>query len=248
MSLELGTVVIIVVAISLGGLVKGVTGQGLPQIAIPVMATFLGVEAAVVIMAIPGVVTNTWFMVRHRHEFGNTRDLPVLLGAGAVGAVAGTILLDSLNDDILSLVAASVIVGYAVIFLSHPTLRLGPAVTRYASPPVGLAAGVLQGATGMSGPLLATYLHGFRLDKEVYIVSITTMFLVSSAVQAITLARVGLYTTELLVLSLLSLAPIMVMMRVGVRFTDRVTRNTFDLIVLGLLLATAAKLVYDGLS
>jgi hypothetical protein len=212
------------------------------------MATFLGVEAAVVIMVIPGIVTNTWFMTRHRHQFGRTRDLPVLLGSGAVGAVAGTILLDSLNDDILSLVAASVIVGYAVIFLSHPTLRLGPAVTRYASPPVGLAAGVLQGATGMSGPLLATYLHGFRLDKEVYIVSITTMFLVFTTMQAVALVQVGLYTTELLVLSVLSLVPIMVMMRVGVRFTDRVSRHTFDLIVLALLLATAGKLVYDGLN
>jgi hypothetical protein len=49
--LELG---IILVAIALGSFVKGVTGSGLPQIAIPVMAIFLGVERAVVLMAIPG--------------------------------------------------------------------------------------------------------------------------------------------------------------------------------------------------
>lgn len=248
MSLELDKILIIVVAISLGSFVKGVTGQGLPQIAIPVMATFLGVEAAVVIMAIPGIVTNSWLMWKHRRHFNRTRDLPVLLIAGIVGAVAGTILLKRLNDDVLSLTLASVIVAYAIIFFTHPSLRLEPEVTRYTSAPVGVASGMLQGATGVSGPLLATYLHGYRLDKEVYVISITTIFQVFSVVQAVTLVGVGLYTTELFFLSLLSLVPIMVMLGAGARFTDRISRRTFDWIVLALLLATAVKLIYDGLT
>jgi uncharacterized membrane protein YfcA len=237
-----------VVAISLGGLVKGVTGQGLPQIAIPVMATFLGVEAAVVIMTIPGIVTNSWLMWKHRHHFSGTRDLPVLLVTGTAGVVAGTILLDSLNDNVLSLTLASVIVGYAVIFFTHPSLRLEPEVTRYTSAPLGMASGVLQGATGGSGPLLATYLHGYRLDKHVYVISITTIFQVFAVVQSVTLVGVGLYTTELFFLSLLSLIPIMAMLGVGVRLTDRISRRTFDLIVLAVLLATAVKLIFDGLT
>jgi uncharacterized protein len=247
-SLELDTVLIMVVAISLGGLVKGVTGQGLPQIAIPVMATFLGVEAAVVIMTIPGIVTNSWLMWKHRHHFSGTRDLPVLLVTGTAGVVAGTILLDSLNDNVLSLTLASVIVGYAVIFFTHPSLRLEPEVTRYTSAPLGVASGVLQGATGGSGPLLATYLHGYRLDKQVYVISITTIFQVFAVVQSVTLVGVGLYTTELFFLSLLSLIPIMAMLGVGVRLTDRISRRTFDLIVLAVLLATAVKLIFDGLT
>jgi uncharacterized protein len=246
--LELDSVIIITVAMAIGSFVKGATGQGLPQIAIPVMATFLGVEAAVVIMTIPGIVTNSWLMWKHRHHFSGTRDLPVLLVTGTAGVVAGTILLDSLNDDVLSLTLASVIVGYAVIFFTHPSLRLEPEVTRYTSAPLGVASGVLQGATGGSGPLLATYLHGYRLDKQVYVISITTIFQVFAVVQSVTLVGVGLYTTELFLLSLLSLIPIMAMLGVGVRLTDRISRRTFDLIVLAVLLATAVKLIFDGLT
>jgi len=246
--LELDSVIIITVAMAIGSFVKGATGQGLPQIAIPVMATFLGVEAAVVIMTIPGIVTNTWLMWKHRHHFSGTRDLPVLLVTGTAGVVAGTILLDSLNDNVLSLTLASVIVGYAVIFFTHPSLRLEPEVTRYTSAPLGMASGVLQGATGGSGPLLATYLHGYRLDKQVYVISITTIFQVFAVVQSVTLVGVGLYTTELFFLSLLSLIPIMAMLGVGVRLTDRISRRTFDLIVLAVLLATAVKLIFDGLT
>jgi uncharacterized protein len=248
MNLELDTVVIITVAMAIGSFVKGATGQGLPQIAIPVMASFIGVEAAVVIMAIPGVVSNTWLLWNYRRFFDRTRDLPVLLATGTMGAVAGTVLLDNLDADVLSLALASMIIGYAILYFAHPDLRLTPALTRYTSVPVGAAAGALQGATGVSGPLLATYLHGYRLDKEVYVLSIATIFQVYAVVQVVTLTGLGLYTTDRLVLSLLSLLPIMVLLRVGARFTDRLSRRKFDLLVLGLLLATALKLIYDAFS
>ena len=65
--------VVIVAAIAIGAFVKGATGGGLPQIAIPVMAAFIGVERSVVIMAIPGVVANGWLVWSHRAEAPQTR-------------------------------------------------------------------------------------------------------------------------------------------------------------------------------
>jgi len=88
---------------------------------------------------------------------------------GTAGAVLGTILLESLDPDILSLSLAGMIGLYILVYFLHPSLHLTPATTRWTSPPVGAAAGVLQGATGISGPLISTYLHGFRLEKEVYV-------------------------------------------------------------------------------
>ena len=242
------TILIIVAAMGVGSFVKGATGQGLPPIAIPVMATFIGVETAVVIMAIPGIVTNTWLIWTNRKHFRRTRDLGVLLATGMVGAVVGTFLLQTLDEDILSLTLAAMIAVYALVYLVHPDLRLPARVTRFMSPPVGLAAGLLQGATGISGPLMSTYLHGFRLDKEVYVLTITTVFQVYALVQAVTLAAVGLYTGNRLALSLLALLPIMAVLPLGARLTGRLSRQTFDYMVLSLLVASALKLVYDGLS
>jgi uncharacterized membrane protein YfcA len=245
---SLQSILIMVAAMGVGSFVKGVTGQGLPQIAIPVMATFLGVEAAVVIMAIPGIITNTWLLWNYREHYHNTRDLPALLLTGAVGAVVGTVLLDSLDENALSLILAAMIGVYAIVFFAHPNLRLQPKLTRVTAPPVGLAAGVLQGATGISGPLVSTYLHGYRLPKEVYVLSITTVFQAYAVVQAVTLAAVGLYTTNLLALSLLALVPIMTLLPLGARFTNRLSRGTFDYVVLALLVVSAVKLVYDAMS
>jgi uncharacterized protein len=246
--LELDTLLVIVAAMAIGSFVKGATGAGLPQLAIPVMATFIGVEAAVVIMAIPGIVSNTWLLWTYRRNYKNTRDLPALLATGTVGAIVGTVLLDSLDEDVLSLVLAGIIVLYTIAFFASPDLRLPRNVTRYASPAVGLGAGLLQGATGISGPLVTTYLHGYRLEKETFVLSITTIFQFFALVQTVTLLAVGLYTTERFAFSVLSLLPIMAMLPLGARFTSRLSRKTFDRIVLALLLAAAVKLFYDGLS
>jgi uncharacterized membrane protein YfcA len=245
---DLSELSIILIAMVVGGFVKGATGQGLPQIAIPVMASFLGVEHAVVVMAIPGVIANGWLLWTYRSHFRQTRDLPAMLVTGVFGAVAGTALLTTLDDRVLSLVLASVIGLYVVVFLAHPSFSLQPVVTRYSSPPVGLVAGVLQGSTGVSGPLLSTYLHAFRLDKETYVLSVTTMFLVFSIVQTVALTTLGLYTEARLGESLLALVPIMIMLPIGTRLTHTLSRRAFDLMILAVLVASGARLVYGALT
>ncbi|MGI8574849.1 MAG: TSUP family transporter [Egibacteraceae bacterium] len=237
---------IIVAAIAVGAFVKGVTGSGLPQIAIPVMASFLGVERSVVIMAIPGVVSNLWLIWTFRHAFGGSRDLPVLLTVGIGGVVLGTWLLQALDPRILALTLAVLVVVYVVLFLSPVEVSLSPRVTRWTAPPVGLAAGALQGATGISGPLVQSYLHAYRFDKQVYVVSIVTIYGVFSVVQTLSVAGLGLYTSGRLMESALALVPMAIMLPFGARVSRHISQRVFDYSVLALLIASAAKLVYDA--
>jgi uncharacterized membrane protein YfcA len=237
--------VVIVVAIAFGAFIKGATGGGLPQVAIPVMAVFLGVEHAVVIMAVPGIVANGLLVWSHRREAAATRDLPGMLAAGMVGAVVGTILLKSLDGRVLSAVLALVIVVYIVVATLRPGFTIPARITRLASPPVGLAAGGLQGATGISGPLLTTYLHGFGLPPRAYVFSLSVLFFVFSSAQAVTLAGVGLYTPVRLLESLLALVPILLALPLGVRAARRLSPQTFQRVVLVLLAASVVSLLHD---
>ncbi len=245
MGIEPLDLVVIVAAIAVGAFIKGATGGGLPQVAIPVMAVFLGVEHAVVVMAIPGVVANGWLVWTHRAEAPRTRDLPGMLAAGVAGSVAGTMLLDSLDGRILSGVLAGVIIAYIVIATVHPGFTIPARVTRFASPPVGLAAGGLQGATGISGPLLTTYLHGFGLAPRAYVFALSTLFFVFASVQTITLTGVGLYTPVRLVESGLALVPILLALPLGARAARRLSRQAFQRVILVLLAASVVSLLHD---
>lgn len=238
---------VIVVAIGIGSFIKGATGTGLPQVAIPVIATFLGVERAVVIMAIPGVVSNAWMVWSNREGLRASRDLPSLLSTGVVGAVAGTVALKTLDGRVLSVILAVIIIGYVVVATLHPDFHFSPRLTRYASPPVGLVAGGLQGATGISGPLLSTYIHGFGLPPQAYVVSLSVLFIVFSVMQTVTLFGIGLYTPDRILESLLALVPIAVLLPLGTKVARRWSAATFKRVILGLLVLTACKLLVDAL-
>jgi uncharacterized protein len=239
---------IILGAIALGSFVKGVTGSGLPQIAIPVIAIFLGVERAVVIMALPGIFTNTWMMWQHRAAATETRDLPVLLITGTVGAVIGTMGLSLLDPAVLSLVLASMGGLYVALFLSRFEVRLPPHVTRIVSPPLGLVAGVLQGSTGVSGPILTTYLHAYRLARAPFIFSLVTLFNIFAVAQVATLFQVGLYSPSRLIESFLALVPMLIFLPLGSRYSARLSQRRFDLYLVLLISGSVLLLAYDGLS
>ncbi|WP_162529649.1 sulfite exporter TauE/SafE family protein [Nocardioides caldifontis] len=243
---QLGEALIIVVALSVGAFVKGLTGTGLPQIAIPVMAATLGVERAVVVMAIPGIVSNAWLVWANRDMVPATRDLPALTVAGILGAGVGTVALTSVDGRLLSVVLASVILAYVVVVTWRPDLSLSARLTRWTSPPVGLVAGGLQGATGVSGPLLSTYLHGFALTPAAYVLSLSTLFLIFSVVQVATIAGLGFYTAGLLRESLLALVPIAVVLPLANRVSRRLPADLFRRLVLAGLVVAAAVLVVNA--
>jgi uncharacterized membrane protein YfcA len=144
-------------------------------------------------------------------------------------------------------VLAGVIVLYITVALAHPGFRFPPRVTRVASPPVGLAVGGLQGATGISGPLVTTYMHGYQLAPRAYVFSLAALFCIGAVVQTITLAAVGLYSSTSLVQSLLTLIPIVLFLPLGSRAARRLSPPSFQRIVLVLVAASAISLLHDAI-
>ena len=51
------TIIAILIAFALGGILKGATGAGAPIVTIPVIAAFYDVRVAVIIMVIPNLLT-----------------------------------------------------------------------------------------------------------------------------------------------------------------------------------------------
>jgi uncharacterized membrane protein YfcA len=242
------SLLVIVGAMAVGALVKGVVGTGLPTIAIPVMATFLGVEHAVVVMALPTVVTNSWLLWEHRHDASGARDLPVMLACGALGVGVGVWALVELDPRWLALALAGLIAAYVAVKLAKPSFSLPSEVTRYLSPPMGLGGGIVQGATGMAGPLVATYVHGFRLQPSAFVFSITAQFQMFALVQVIVFLTLGMYTPARFAESLLALVPVLLVMPIGMRLARRLDQRRFDLGVVAILLVMGAKLAYDALA
>jgi uncharacterized protein len=237
-----GQLAVIVLASALGAGVKGVTGMGYPLLAVPVIALATGVEDAVVVVAAPNLVANVYLCWEARPDRGQARDLGRLLGFGVAGAVVGTLALVRLPEAPLLIALALTIVAFVALFVYQPGLRITPSVSRRWSPMAGLLAGLMQGAVGVSGPVVATWLHGYRLSKTVYVYSITLIFGVTGAVQLLVLGTQGALTTDRLWGSLVAGVPVAVMIPLGVSLRRRLGGPAFERAVLAVLAVSAVGL------
>ena len=236
---------VLVAAVTVGALLKGITGMGLPPIVLPVLAGVIGVERAVVVLSIPTAATNGWLAWRHRAHRAETRHLGWMLTCGAAGALIGAWLLTALDDRIIVVALAVLVLAYVVVALLSPGTHLPARTTRVTAPPVGLVAGTLQGATGLSGPVLATYLHALGLTPEGFVLSISTLFGLFALAQATGLLALGRFTGQLAGEGVLVATLALLLLPVGMRLRSRLSRRAFDLLVLAVLVGSVTKLLYN---
>ncbi|MDH3262284.1 MAG: sulfite exporter TauE/SafE family protein [Acidimicrobiia bacterium] len=234
------------VAVAAGAFVKGVTGSGLPLIGIPFMASFLGVEHAVVVMLIPTAVANAWMVWANREAASEARHLWPMYLLGVVGTASGTWILVSFDDRWLSLALAAMIVLYATVFFAKPDLQFTRKFTDRANAPLGLAAGVLQGSTGLSGPIVATYFHGFRMARTTYLFTVTAMYGLFGATQIVALIGFGSFTLERFWQGMATLIPLALALPPGLRLSARISHTAFERSVLFLLLVVSIRLVWNS--
>ena len=238
-----GELLVVVAASALGAFVKGVTGMGYPLLAVPLLALVVGVTDAVVLVAAPNLAANAYLCWEARAARGEARDLGRLVGWGILGAAVGTVALVQLPEAPLLLALAATIVAFVVQFVRQPELRIDPATSHRWSPAAGAVAGLFQGAVGVSGPVVATWLHGYRLPKATYVYAVTLIFGVSGAVQLVVLLGQGAMTAERAVAAAVAAVPVALMIPVGIRLRDRLDGPAFERAVLAVLVLAAASLV-----
>ena len=233
--------VIVLVAVIIGSLAKAVTGMGLPVIAIPIAALFVDIDTAVVVIAFPNVLANAYLAFRERAHLHATRDLPTLAIAGIIGAVAGTLLFVSVPETPLIIAVIVAIFGYVALFFLHPDLRVGPVRSKRLAPGVGLVAGGFQGAIGISGPIVGSWIHSYRLPRGAHILSVTTLFMLTGFTQLVVLIGHGEFAGRVPA-TLLACIPVFATIPIGTRLRDKVSVRGFDLAIVGVLTVSAAAL------
>jgi uncharacterized protein len=232
---------IVLVAVVIGAIAKAVTGMGLPLIAIPIASLFIDVDTAIVVIAFPNMLANAFLAVRERSSYPETRDLPTLAIAGVAGAVTGAILLVNVPERPLVIAVIMAIVGYVVLFFAHPEFRVGPERSRRLAPVVGGVAGLFQGAVGISGPVVGSWIHSYRLPRGAHIFSVTSLFFITGLAQLVVLIASGALSGRV-VATLLACLPVIAATPIGTRLRDSVSVRGFDLAIVGMLVVSALAL------
>ena len=234
-------------ALALAGLAKGVTGMGLPLFATPILATVFGARTAVVVMSIPIFVSNLLLIIEGRDALPVLRTIWPIAVAGAVGVVIGLNLLVRIDQNVLSLVIAALVA--VVLARGERILGDDPAAlrVRVLGPVLGAAGGVLMGTTSIASPAVAGYFHALRLAPRDFVVALAVLFQILSIVQVVGLWRLGQYDGDVVRVGILALAPMLVTLVAGMRLRRRLDSLLFRRVIAGFLVLSALVLVWQGL-
>jgi uncharacterized membrane protein YfcA len=232
---------IVLAAVIVGSIVKAVTGMGLPIIAIPIAAMFVDIGDAVVVISLPNLLANGTLALQERRSFAETRDLPILVATGVVGAVGGTLLFVNLPEQPLVVALLVAIAAYIALFFLKPDAHTTAAQSRRWSPAVGALAGAFQGAIGISGPIVGSWIHSYRLPRSAHILSVTSLFLVSGGTQFAVLVTSGELSGRM-VATLLACIPVMASIPIGTRLRNSFSVRGFDLAIVGILAMSSITL------
>ena len=230
--------------VGIGSLAKGITGVGLPILAVPVLASFSSVEEAVVLMVLPSVAANVWLIVTHRKWPVLRPHLGFLL-AGLAGGLFGTWLLAVLDDRSLKLILAIWLGIYLIQYFSARSFERYFTGRGGLAPLFGIAAGTIQGASGISAPIVAPYFHANGLVRESYAFATASTFLLFSGAQIAAMSSLNLLTKERMTIGLIVVIPTIVFTQIGIRLSRSISDKTFHRILLVLFIAMEIKLVID---
>jgi len=231
-------------AIALGSVCKGITGVGLPVLAVPMVASFTSVADAVVIMILPGLASNAMIVLSHR-KWNLLRGHFVFLVAGCAGAVVGVSLLTILGDRALKAMLAAWLAIYLLRHFSGANVRGSQILPRWLGGLFGITAGASQGAMGISASIVGPYYQLCGHTRNDYAFLVATSFLLFYAAQAVSVSQTMLFTTERLTIGLLAIVPTLLFTHLGIRLADRISERVFNRILLGLFIAMEIKLLVD---
>ena len=237
-------IIAILVAFSLGGILKGATGAGAPIITIPVIAAFYDVRIAVIIMVIPNLLTNIGQLYQFRKTIlPNFFTLSFAIGGG-IGAFLGTILLVNLSIKILTLSVAFIVIVYILLKLLVPSWKLTYEKAKKLVFLMGSLGGILQGTAGLSAPISITFLNYMKLERNQFIPTISVYFGVMSIFQMPTLYYYNFLNLEIVLVSCISTLVLLSFMPIGSWIAKSVSKESFDKITLILLGFIAFRIIY----
>ncbi len=211
----------------LAGWVKGVTGMGLPLVAMGSLALFMPTSQAATLLIVPSLVTNVWQFSVGPTAASVSRRLATMMVGVCVGTGLGIHVLTADTSIWPTLLFGLGLALYALTGLFMPNSAVSRRLEAKLSPLVGLLTGLLTGATGIFAVPAVPYLSALGFSKDELIQALGLSFTVSTVALAIALGVSGVYSAQLLAASVLALLPAMAGMFVGQAIRDRLHPTTF---------------------
>ncbi|MGB8840949.1 MAG: sulfite exporter TauE/SafE family protein [Aliidongia sp.] len=224
---DLPTIIAIALVFVLAGFVKGVTGMGLPTVAMGLLGTTMAPVSAASLLVGPSLLTNVlqlfWgpSIVRQiRRHWG------MMVGIFC-GTIFSTHLIAHDSRGFASVGLGIALMLYSVAGLSALRIRIAPSVEPWLSPAIGLVTGVTTGMTGVFVFPSVPYLQSLNLDRDDLIQALGLSFTVSTIGLMLGLVGNATFDHSTIWASGLAIVPAFAGMGVGQWLRQKISQQAF---------------------
>ncbi|UFN49591.1 sulfite exporter TauE/SafE family protein [Roseomonas sp. OT10] len=232
----------------LAGLVKGVIGLGLPTVAMGLLGMAMAPAEAAALLLVPSLVTNLWQLAAGPRFGPLLRRLATMMLGIVAGSWAGSGLLAGDHAGLAQAGLGIALLAYAGLGLTRWRFHVAPQAEAWAGPLVGMATGLVTGATGVFVLPAVPYLAALRLERDALVQALGLSFTVSTLALGAGLAWHGALPMPSVGASLLALVPALLGMLLGGRLRSRVRAETFRLCFFLGLLGLGAEITLRALT
>lgn len=231
-SIDISTIALVAVTYVLAGIVKGVTGLGIPIIGVALVAPVLGMQTAVAVLLVPSIVTNLWQAVVGGAFVRIVRRLWPMLITACIGIWFGSGILAAADGRFLIFFFGVFLIVYTTIALIKAKLPSPGMWETWLTPVMGAAGGVVFGMTGSFMVPGTLYVQSLGLARDQFVQALGIVFVTISSVMMGALAQRAMLSPEMVVLSVGALLPTILGMVLGQNLRRFLTEEQFTRVVL----------------
>src|SRR6195256_1267199 len=241
--------ILIAAAFLLAGFVKGVTGLGLPTVAMGLLAVTMQPSRALAIVIVPAIVTNIWQTFVGPYLRDIIRRLWPLMAGTVVGIWLNAGMLTGPYARYGTIVLGVLLVIYAIVGLSKFSFSVARSNEKWIGGIVGLITGMVSAATGVQVIPSVPFMQAIGLEKDELVQALGGFFTIATLALAFNLTSAGLLDASTALPGAVALACAFTGMFIGQAVRSRMRPEAFRrwfliaMIFLGLYLAGSA--IYD---
>jgi len=243
-NLDTNTISIMLLALSVGGLLKGVISFGFPLIALPILSLVLPPKSAIFLLFFSLIFLNI-----REIKFKNLKDYKriIPLGSGIfIGIIVGSIIFHKVENEFISKMIGLTIILSAITNFYGLKINQSLLINKWFSLSYGLFAGLIGGMTTIVGPLIVIYLVSLNLKKQLFSEMVSlSVFSCLAPLYGIFFIYQNVTFNDFFISALISI-PAVLMQIIGFKIRDIIPQKTFKNITLSILVIIGILVLYKN--
>ncbi|TAL69765.1 MAG: sulfite exporter TauE/SafE family protein [Bacteroidetes bacterium] len=219
--------ILVLVIIFCASLYRATFGFGDALIAMPLLALLINIKIATPIVAFMGFAVSVFILLGNRQKQNFTKIWQLVIFS-IIGIPIGLFFLKSINENIVKIVLAFILIIYSLFSLTYPHLYLKTNKSAFA---FGIISGILGSAYNTNGPPIIMYGTLRKWTPEEFRLLLQGVFLPTNMFIIIGHGFAGLWTGDVVKVMLYALPTVMTATIIGNILNKKIPSEKFEKLV-----------------